>query len=56
MTMVQHVVAPEASLEPVATLDPDVVNSRAAGLIAHSVWSRERLIQFQHEQLRRRCL
>src|SRR5262245_37486565 len=53
MTMAQHVVAPEASLEPAATLDPDVVNSRAAELTAHNVWPREQLIQFQHEQLRK---
>jgi phenylacetate-CoA ligase len=53
MTMAQQVVAPESSLEPAATLDPDVVNSHAAELIAHSAWPRKQLIQFQHEQLRK---
>jgi len=53
MTMEQHGVQHESTSEPVATLDIDVVNRRTAELIARNSWSREQLIQFQHEQLRK---
>jgi phenylacetate-CoA ligase len=53
MTMAQHGVQHESTSEPVATLDIDVVNRRTAELIARNSWSREQLIQFQHEQLRK---
>ena len=42
-----------SSPAPAATLDLDVVNRRTAELIARNSWSREQLIQFQHEQLRK---
>ena len=51
--MAQHGVQHESTSEPVATLDIDVVNRRTAELIARNSWSREQLIQFQHEQLRK---
>jgi phenylacetate-CoA ligase len=43
----------ETSPAPVATLDLDVVNRRTAELVARNAWPRQRLIEFQHDQLRR---
>jgi phenylacetate-CoA ligase len=53
MTMTQQVVPHESSPAPAATLDLDVVNRRTAELVARNVWSHEKLIQFQHGQLRK---
>ena len=51
--MAQHDVPHDSSPARVATLDIDVVNRRTTELVARHVWSREQLIEFQHEQLRK---